>query len=110
MMNTCSWKGRQRGASQVGSDVVAALGALVGFDVATADETALGRACGQARRVRGWLDAFDAAAARRSDELKQAGRGRGAESMLTRHGRLSQRQARHTTRRAGVDRRRPGPR
>ena len=90
------------GASQVGSDVVAALGALVAFDVATADETALGRACGQARRVRGWLDAFDAAAARRSDELKQAGRGRGAESMLTRHGRLSQRQARHTTRRAGA--------
>ena len=95
-------EGGEGGAGQVDTDVVAALTSLVGFDVATADDTTLGRACGQARRVRGWLDAFDAAAARRSDQLKQAGQGRGAESMLTRHGRLSQRQARHTTRRAGA--------
>jgi hypothetical protein len=82
------------------SSVIAAITALVAVDVTHSDEVQLAAACRTARRVRAWLDAFDAAAARRSEQLKATGHGRGAETMLTRNGRVTARQARQTIRRA----------
>jgi hypothetical protein len=81
------------------SSIVEAVTALVAVEVATADEAALGAACRRVRRVQGFLDAFVAAASRRSEELKAAGQGRGAETMLTRNNKVSGRQARQTVRR-----------
>ena len=83
-------------------DVVGALAALVAVDVAVAGEVELGSAMRGLRRVRGWLDAFEAAVAARSDELGRVGQGRGAESLLIRNGRVSQQQARRTARRAAT--------
>ena len=84
------------------SGVVDALSAIVAVDVATADEATLGAACRRVRRVQGFLDAFVVAAGRRSEELKAAGQGRGAETMLTRNTRVSGRQARQAVRRGEV--------
>ena len=84
------------------SAVVAVLSGLVATDVSTACEAELGAAMRGLRRVRGWLDAFETAVAVRSEGLRQDGRGRGPESLLTRNARVSEQQARRTVRRAAV--------
>ena len=83
-------------------DVSEALTELLALDVTTATDVQLGAACRRARQIRGFLDAFEAAAARRSDELQAAGCGRGAETMLTRNQRVSSRHARQAIRRGEV--------
>ena len=82
------------------SAVAAMLSSLVAIDVSTACEADLGAAMRELRRLRGWLDAFETAVAGRSEALRQDGRGRGPESLLTRNARVSEQQARRTVRRA----------
>ena len=87
---------------RVDEDVVGVLATLVAVDVGGAGEVELGAAMRRLRRVRGWLDAFEAQLVERSDELGRAGQGRGGESLLIRNGRVSSQLARRTVRRAAV--------
>ena len=84
------------------ADVTAAMVVLAERDPAMADRDQLGRLVELARRVRGFLDGYDVACARRSRELNAVGQSESAGAMLMQHGCGSGRDAHATTVREGV--------
>lgn len=92
---------RERGVGGV-VDVEAALRALVGLDVAGCDADGLATASSLVARVQGFLDVRVASIAQRAGELCDVGRCAPADEVLARGGRLSGREARRVSRRAGV--------
>ena len=83
-------------------DPIPALQALAGCDVAGLDVAGIVDAAHRSRRVRGWLDAFDAALSARSDQLHAAGRGVAAEELAARCGGVSAVEGRRRGRRSRV--------
>src|SRR5690606_8033561 len=78
------------------------LAALVSHDPGNVDRDTLGELMAHARRVRGFLDAYDIACARRSNELAQQGASEDALSLFLRNGSRSSRDAHQTGKREGV--------
>lgn len=84
------------------TEVTAALAAIVASDPSCADRSQLGELMALARRVRGFVDGFDVACARRGRQLNAAGESESAGAMLMSHGCGSGREAHATTTREGV--------
>lgn len=78
------------------------LAALVDHDPATADRDLLGELMSHARRLRGFLDAYDIACARRSKELAAQGASEDAYTLFLHNGTRSAKDAHQTDRREGV--------
>lgn len=90
------------GAVDNSTDVATALAELVEHDPAAADRAMLGRLVELARRVRGFVDGYDVACARRSRELNAAGQSESAGALFLNHGCGSGREAHANTVREGV--------
>jgi Domain of unknown function (DUF222) len=83
-------------------DPVAAVAALDACEVGSSDLGETVQLTQQARRVRAWLDAFDARVTARVDELHHAGSGVGSEELLNRNAGCSAAEARRRRRRAAA--------